>query len=97
MGGMRRLQLQLLPLMGFLPALLDFACVPVSLTDAVHHGLTRPGAPRIVCGAIRVMCGLRIAAGNQSVRSSDAGSPRAAAPANTLFLQTGEHGFQWRS
>jgi hypothetical protein len=93
---LRRLQLQLLHLMGRLPTLLGLARVPIALTDAVRHRLTKPGGPRFVCGAICMVRGLRIAAGRQSTRSSDAGSPPAAARVSTIFLQSGDDGIQWR-
>lgn len=38
------------------------ARISIALRDAVRQGLTRPGEPRFVCGAIRVVRGLRIAA-----------------------------------
>jgi hypothetical protein len=68
----------------------------IALKDAVRHRLTRPGGPRFVCGAICVVRGLRIAAGRQSTRSSDADSAGAAAHVITIFLQSGDHGIQWR-
>ena len=71
------------------------ARIPIALRDAVRHGLTRPGGPRFVCGTFRAVRGRRSAAGCQTTRSSDVGSPRAAVHAAT-FLQTGEHSFQWR-
>jgi len=71
------------------------ARVSIALTDAVRHGLTRPGGPRSVYGTFRVVCDLRFAAESRSTRSSNVDPQRPAAQATT-FLQIGEPGFQWR-
>ena len=42
------------------------ARIPIALKDAVRRGLTGPGEPRFVCGAFRVVCGSRAAAGPHS-------------------------------
>jgi hypothetical protein len=73
------------------------ARIPIALTDGVRHGLTNPGEPRFVCGASRVVRGLRFAAGRGSTQIQRCRLATRGAARHHGIAANGEYGFQWRS